>query len=112
MPPHIKIHWIGYRKNSSRGAIWAWFTEADKQDHPVEPYYKSTRPAVYCHVAWGSIGKKLQFETYELTNEFLYEAKSLSHNYREMEPERITSRWGKSFDEDLSQYLLLLKLKG
>lgn len=112
MPPEIKVHWMGYRKNSGRGAVWTWFTESNKKDEPNSTYWKDTLPPVECHIAWGNIGKKLHFEPRELTYDFLLEAKSLSNNFRQVEPEKFVTRWGKSFNEELSMYLLFLKLKG
>jgi len=113
MPPHIVIHWMGFRKDSGRGSVWAWFTEVGKPVQPIPNYgYGSWPDYVACHVIWGSIGKKPQIEEHELTEHFLQEVRVRSNNYKPIDPEKVIHRWGKVFNEELSMYLLLLKMKG
>jgi hypothetical protein len=114
MSPHVKIQWIGIRKDSGRGSVWGWFTETDKKDHPNHNYGypRQDDPPVFCHVFWGSIGKKIQIEQKELTHEFLKEAKIRTKNFKEQDAEKTTSRWGKIFEEEFSMYLLMLRMKG
>ena len=114
MSPHIVIQWMGIRKDSGRGAVWAWFTETGKPitPNPTYAYGLSPLPRVHCHVIWGSIGKKPQIEEHELTFEFLQDVRSRANNFRQVDPEKIIPRWGKYFNEEISMYLLLLKMKG
>jgi hypothetical protein len=113
MLSHISIQWMGIRKDSGRGSIWAWFTETGKPCIPPSKYRIDPEEKIYyCHVIWGSIGKKCQIETYKLTDEFLQWAQARSNNYKQIDPEKVTNRWGKSFNEELSMHLLLLKMKG
>lgn len=113
MSPHIVIHWIGVRKDSGRGAVWGWFTETDK---PMEPIPSYGRPSgvgdAKCHMFYGRIGKELHIIEFDLTFEFLTMVKGMEKNYRTADVEKVTSRWGKRFREDLSMYLLMLKMKG
>ena len=113
MSPHIQIHWIGVRKDAGRGAVWAWFTEVGKPASPIPKYgYGSWPDYVGCHVLWGSIGKKCHIEEHSLTEEFLTEARVRSNNFKQADPEKIIPRLGRVFDEELSMYLLMLKMKG
>jgi hypothetical protein len=115
MSPHIKIQWLGTRKDSGRGSVWAWFTETGKRAEPLLFYERNRDSAImpYCHVLWGSLGKKLHIQEFELTDEFLTMAKARSNNFKQQpDPTKVISKWGKTFDEELSMYLLMLKMKG
>ena len=114
MSPHVKIQWIGIRKDSGRGSVWGWFTETGKKEFPNRnsSYSHIPEDPVFCHVFWGSIGKKMHIEQRELTYEFLSEVKTRTKNFKEQAAEKTTSRWGKVFEEEFSMYLLLLKMKG
>jgi len=114
MSPHIKIHWIGVRKDSGRGAVWGWFTETGKPEEPAPRYSWSgnKEPHAKCHMFYGRIGKELHIVESELTPEFLNMINGMQKNYRTADAEKVTSRWGKRFEEDLSMYLLMLKMKG
>jgi hypothetical protein len=114
MSPHIKIQWVGHRKDGSKkGSVWGWFTEMGKAEEPIRYFGlgpKGEDP--FCYVFWGRIGKTMYIEQRFITAEFLAEAAAKSQNFRMQDPERITSRWGKVFNEELSMYILTLKLKG
>jgi len=115
MSSHIKIQWVGHRKDGSKkGSVWGWFTEEGKQDKPTYyPGYGSPKEVdPPCYVFWGRIGKTMYIEERALTREFLAEADSKSKNFKMQDPEKLTNRWGKVFDEELSMYILTLKLKG
>jgi hypothetical protein len=109
-PAAVNLHWIGIRKDSGKGAIWGWFTEIGKPDQPPYPWEKEDRPRT-CHVFWGSIGKKLHIEEVDLTFEFLTGVSSRAQNYKMGNSNKIMSKWGQSFDEEFSMYLLMLKMK-
>lgn len=108
----IKIHWIGIRKDSGRGAVWGWFTEVGKPEGPLDRYWRDEKPQNKCHMFYGRIGKQLHITEFELTSEFLAMIKGMENNYRTADAEKVMSRWGKRFEEDLSMYLLMLKMKG
>lgn len=112
MSPHIKIHWIGVRKDSGRGAVWGWFTETGKPEEPLIYYGRDKPEDPKCHMFYGRIGKELHIIESDLTNEFLEMMKNMKNNYRTADPEKVTSRWGKRFEDDLGMYLLMLKIKG
>ncbi len=113
MSPHATIHWMGFRKDASRGSVWGWFTQTGKRAEPI-PTYGNPNNVVQpkCYVFWGSIGKKLHIEEMELTFAFLETVKDKKKNYRQVDSVKITSRWGKVFDEEFSMYLLMLVMKG
>jgi hypothetical protein len=112
MSPHIKIHWIGVRKDSGRGAVWGWFTETGKREEPLPRYDWDKTPQPKCHMFYGRIGKELHIIEFDLTNEFLTMMQGMQNNYRTSDAEKVMSKWGKRFEEDLSMYLLMLKMKG
>jgi len=109
MSPHVVIHWIGIRKDSGRGSVWGWFTETGKRVVPLSIY--DDLPTPHCYAFWGSIGKKLHIEEFDLTHEFLQTAETKKKNFRQADATKVTSRWGKNFEEEFSMYLLLLKMK-
>jgi len=115
MSAHIKIQWVGHRKDGSKkGSVWGWFTEVDKAERPV--FYRGYGPADEedppCYVFWGRIGKTMHIEQRFITAEFLAEAAAKSKNFKMQDPAKIMSRWGSVFNEELSMYILTLKLKG
>lgn len=112
MSPLITIHWIGVRKDSGKGAVWGWFTEVGKPVDPISQYWRNERPENKCHMFYGRIGKELHIIESDLTFDFLSMINNMKKNYRTADAEKITSRWGKRFEEDLSMYLLMLKMKG
>lgn len=113
MSPHIKIQWIGHRKDGSkRGSVWGWFTETGKAEEPIHRYLRAESSDPLCYVFWGRIGKTMYIEQKFITSEFLAEAGTKSKNFKMQDPEKITSRWGSVFDEELSMYIMTLKLKG
>lgn len=115
MSPHIKIHWIGIRKDSGRGSVWGYFTQAGKKDTPnyEHEYYRTVPEAIpMCYEFRGSIGKKIHFIERELTNEFLAEVTTKKKNYRPADSEKIISRWGKSFEEEFSMQIMMMVIKG
>jgi hypothetical protein len=111
MSPHIVIHWIGVRKDSGRGAVYGWFTETGKPDKPLPYYYRDEEKAPRCYIFYGRIGKELHIIESELTPEFITTMDGMKKNYRTEDPAKVTSRWGKRFEEDLSMFLLMLKMK-
>jgi hypothetical protein len=114
MSNHIKIHWVGTRKDSGRGSVWGWFTETGKRETPLPYYYRDNDdpPKPKCHMFYGSIGKELHIIEFELTTEFLAMMDAKQKNFRTADAEKLVTRWGKRFEEDLSMYLLMLKMKG
>ena len=113
MSPPVKIQWVGFRKNSTRGAVCGWFTETDKSASPIIRFsYNNSDPEVKCHMFYGYIGKELYITEENLTHEFLSMVETRKNNYKTVDAEKIISRWGRKFNEDLSMYLLMLKLKG
>lgn len=112
MSPHIVIHWIGIRKDSGKGSIWGWFTEANKPDVPTPKYSVFDYPPNYCHIFWGKLGKKIYINKVELTYDFISELKVKQKNYKQTTPEKVLSRWGKNCEEEFSMYLLMLKMMG
>lgn len=109
---HIKIHWIGTRKDSNRGAVWGWFTETGKPEEPLLYYGRDACPDPKCHMFYGRIGRELHIVEFGLTNEFLAMIDTMKKNYKTSEPEKVIPRWGNRFNEDLSMYLMMLKIKG
>lgn len=113
MNPHIVIHWIGHRKDgSNRGSVWGWFTEAGKPDAPIHRYLRAESTDPHCYVFWGRIGKTMYIEQRFITSEFMDEAAAKAKNFKMQDPEKITSRWGKVFKDELSMYIMTLKLRG
>lgn len=114
MSPHATIHWMGFRKDANRGSVWGWFTQTGKRAEPLPTYgySRDDEETPKCYVFWGSIGKKLHIEEVDLTPEFLTAARDKKKNFREVDSAKITSRWGKVFEEEFSMYLLLLVMKG
>jgi hypothetical protein len=115
MSSHIKIQWVGHRKDGSKkGSVWGWFTETGKAEEPSRRYYSGGQREEDppCYVFWGRIGKIMYIEQRFITTEFLAEATAKTRNFRSQEPDKIMGRWGKVFDEELSMYILTLKLKG
>ncbi|HEY6436846.1 MAG TPA: hypothetical protein VIY47_09655 [Ignavibacteriaceae bacterium] len=108
---HIEFQWMGIRRDSGKGSLWAWFTEVGKRKEPLFFQGDGTETPC-CHVIRGKIGKKCHIEEHQLTDDFLLNVKAHSNNFRQISPEKIITRWGKSFDEELSMYLLMLKIKG
>jgi len=111
MSPHINVHWIGIRKDSNRGSVCGWFTEVGKRPTPYM-YSHPNDPTIYCHMFYGRIGKELHIVPFELTSDFISMINSKQSNYKTVDIEKITSKWGKRFDEDLSMYLTMLRLRG
>ena len=92
--------------------MWGWFTETGKPEEPVHRYLRLDELDPLCYVFWGRIGKTMYIEQKFITSEFLTEATAKSKNFRVQDPDKIISRWGRVFDEELSMYILTLKLKG
>ena len=93
--------------------MWGWFTEAGKLEEPGRRYYgKPLTEDPPCYVFWGRIGKTMHIEQKFITSEFLSEVATKSRNFKMQDPEKIMSRWGSVFNEELSMYILTLKLKG
>lgn len=113
MSAHIKVQWVGHRKDGSkRGSVWGWFTEVGKAEEPIARYLRHDNPDPPCYVFWGRIGKTMHIEQKFITTEFLAEAEAKSKNFKMQDPEKIMSRWGAVFNEELSMYILTLKLRG
>lgn len=111
MSPHIKIQWVGIRKDSGRGSICGWFTEAGKREHPKATFWDNT-PIPVSHYFQGKIGGKLNIVQQDLTDEFLGMIGTKQKNYKTvLSVEKLESRWGKSVDEELSMYIMFLKIK-
>lgn len=109
----IKIHWVGSRKDSGRGAVWGWFTEIGKKEEPIIGSNWNRESEPKCHMFYGRIGKKLHIIEFELTHSFLNMIEGSKKNYRTVEdPEKLVARWGSEFTSDLGMYLTMLKLKG
>ena len=114
----IKIHWMGLRKDSGRGSIWGYFTEVGKETEPFFVYAlhssggKSQWVYQPCYVFRGKIGKSLIIEEGLLSNEFLNSIPGIAKNYRQVEPAKITAKWGSALDEELSMFLTMRKLRG
>jgi len=114
----IKIHWVGFRKDSGKGSIWGYFTEVDKDIEKVYVWPLSVGIGkghwIYqpCYVFRGKIGKSLLIEEQLLSDDFLASIPAMAKNYRQTDPVRITSKWGKALDEELGMFLTMLKLRG
>lgn len=110
---HIKIQWLGVRKDSGRGAVWGWFTEVGKREEPLPRWaHGEGNPEPKAHMFYGRIGKELHILEFDLTDGFIEMMKGYQNNYKTAEAEKVMARWGKRFEEDLSMYLLMLKMKG
>ena len=113
----IDIQWVGHRKDGSpKGAILGWFV---KTGNPATPPHKYWTVAGYtsekentAYVFRGRIGKKLHIEERFITDEFLAEMRSKASNYKEVPADKIASKWGKVFDEELSMQALMMKVRG
>ncbi len=113
MSPLISVQWVGHRKDgSSRGSIWGWFVMAGQPFHAIPAWAVDINNPPLCYVLRGRIGKTLHIEEHHLTTSFLEDARSKYKNYKEQDPIRLKSRWGSIFDEDLSMFLLTVKLRG
>lgn len=111
MSPHIEIQWLGVRKDSGRGAVWGWFTLAGSPTEPRRGYRSDDSTEHRCYYIAGKIGKRPQVIEAELTDDFLDFAESMKKNYRTvLYVKKLTSKWGKSFDEEISMTVLLSKL--
>ena len=109
----INIQWIGHRKDSSnKGAIVGWFVPAGFPKNPLYPWEERDYDGKSVAFLFrGKIGKKLFIEERELTYEFLEEVKALKKNYKEVQIEKITKNWGNAINEELSMFILVMKLK-
>lgn len=112
MDTSIEIQWIGHRKDGSkRGAIYGWFIEKGKPAVPLTPWECRSGPEAKAYVFRGRIGKKMHIEEKELTDAFMSELSSLKKNYKTVEIEKVINNWGSVFNEELSMFVMLLKLK-
>jgi hypothetical protein len=112
MGSNIDIQWIGHRKDgSSRGAIYGWFVEIGKPCEPPPRWYRGEDEHPCAYIFRGRIGKKMHIEERFLTDAFLAEIESVKKNFKTVDAEKTTKNWGKAFDEELSMFVMLLKLK-
>lgn len=115
MSPAIQVQWIGHRKDASnRGAVMGWFVQSG---HSTTPAYRWTSPSQLDHTEhiaymfWGRIGNTLHIVERELTPEFLHEMNSKAKNFKQVDPQKIMSKWGKTFTDDLNMHIMMMKLK-
>lgn len=113
----ITIHWMGFRKDSGRGSIWGYFTEKSKPTEKVWDYgdMPGTKAGyIYpaCYMFRGKIGKSLTIEETTMSDAFLESVGSISKNYRQCDPKKITAKWGSALDEELGMFLTMCKLRG
>lgn len=111
----IVIHWLGFRKDSNRGSVWGWFTLAGRPVVPARKYYYSLSDDIehFCYTFSGKIGKSINIEKCTLTYEFLNEIKGKQKNFKEQfNHSKITSKWGKAIDDELSMFLTYETLLG
>jgi len=84
----ITICWLGTRKDSGRGSVWAWFVLNGKSQDPVRRSYygkvDETEQENTCYTLSVKIGKSAVIEKRELTPEFLAEIQSRKQNYRQV----------------------------
>jgi hypothetical protein len=110
----IDIRWIGYKRDrSGKGHVWGYFFDKSNPHaswyplalwHPQE--YKYT-----CNIFWGRIGKVLNIKTVIYTYDFYLTAKGKRNNYREIELDKILSRWS-GFTDEIEMFLLHRRLVG
>lgn len=112
MSPHVNIHWIGIRKDSGRGSVWGYFTQVGKKDTPNSYWAPPEEKIPVCYEFWGSIGKKMHIRERDFTLDFVKEAQAKGKNYKEADPNKVMSRWGKVFEEEFSMHLMMLVMKG
>lgn len=110
----IEVQWLGLRKDAGKGSIWGWFVPAGKPNRPIDMYLNGIRISKpnNCYIFWGKLGKTLNIERRDLTSEFLSEALAKKKNFKEADPAKIMSKWGKALDEELSMFLITMVLRG
>jgi len=122
----INIHWLGIRKDSGRGSIWGYFTLENSEDLSFPrlardwSYVDLENKNLcddgwirhYCYTFSGKIGKSIYIEKKLYTNELSAEIESKKKNYKSADIEKITSKWGKAIDEELSMFLTYAVLAG
>ena len=109
----IEIQWMGVRKDSGKGSIWGWFVPTGKSNRPIQIYHYNnliSEPSD-CYVLWGKLGKTLNIEKKLLTQEFLAEANLKKKNFKESDPEKIMSKWGKPLNDEMGMFLITMVLK-
>lgn len=104
----IDIQWMGYRKDGGKGTVVGWFVRAGTHSTPSHRAGDTPRVAYFFR---GRVGKKLVIEEHALTYEFIQSFKTFEKNYRTVEPEKITKIWGSAINDELSQFILMMKLK-
>ncbi len=109
----ISIQWMGYRKDGGKGTVVGWFVPTGYPARPLNRWERDPNdpsPEV-AYFFRGRVGKKLVIEEKELTFEFMQSFKTFEKNYRTVEPDKITKIWGTAINEELSQFILMMKLK-
>lgn len=110
----INIRWLGTRKDSSsRGAIAGWFVETGQPTAPRNIWEERDLGCARAYTFRGKIGKKMIIEERILNSNFIHEMQGLQKNYRTaLDPEKVMNSWGSALNEELSMFIVMLKLKG
>jgi hypothetical protein len=108
----IDIQWMGYRKDGGKGTVVGWFVPTGCPTKPLERWEEKEYggPAT-AYFFRGRIGKKMTIEEKVLTHDFIRGFGTFEKNYKTVEPEKITKIWGTAINEELSQFILMMKLK-
>lgn len=114
MSPYINLLKIGFRKDGGKGSVWGYFTEIGKPETPrdLNTWYPPEYKNPVCHVFRGKIGKTLYIEECDFTSDFVEFYSDKVKNYKFFEPNQISHRWCKSFDNEIDMYITILKLRG
>jgi hypothetical protein len=113
MSEFIQIQWVGHRKDgSSRGAIAGWFIRTGDFAVPACNYWDTEAEIRRAYIFWGRIGTTLHIEERTLTSDFLDHMKAKTSNFKQVDPAKIMSKWGKSFNDELSMQIMVMKLRG
>ncbi len=109
----ISIQWIGYRKDSGKGTVVGWFVPTGDTNRPLHTWERARdddKPQT-AYFFRGRVGKKLIIEEKELTSDFIKSFKTFEKNYRPVETDKISKIWGTAINDELSQFILMMKLK-
>jgi hypothetical protein len=113
MDKYITIQWAGHRNDSSpRGSVIGWFVKTGDHIVPALDWTVIGLPLEfrYAYLFWGKIGNKLYIEKKILDREFISMIQSKAKNYKQIDPLKMMARWGKSFNDELSMQIMVMKL--
>jgi hypothetical protein len=108
---HIDMQWVGYRKDSQRGAVAGWFVLKGQLLRPLYEWEEQYRSNPTAFIFMGKIGKSLVITEHTITHQFVWSRTEFAQNYRGCELAWVQRRWGKLIDDEFSMFLTMQKLR-